>query len=466
MSTIFGSFEIGRKALRVQHKGMEVSGQNVANANTPGYSRQRAELEAVVPPIVSGPSLAPGRGVVVTDIIRVRSEFYHAQMVSTGSHKAYWETRRETYQGTEAIFMEPDDYGISAYLGGFFDSWQELSSSPEEASVRAGLREQAISLTRSFEDVYLRLESLRMDLRGELYMRVAEVNEMADAISELNDKIRYIDALQQKSNELFDQLDLAIEDLSELVDIRVHRKDNGTVEIFAGGRILVQEDRAFHIAVEPGDAGEGLQVVSSRGLELKMNTGRVLGLLDSVNIDIPAMQENLNDIVTVIVNEVNAIHSGGYGRDQDVTGYGFFKELQSDIPAALQFALDDRIIADSANIAASSDPNEPGNGTNALKIARLRDHNAPGRLDNVSLSEYYRGMVTKLGSEAQESQRMMEAFGKTLTQVTELHRSIAGVNMDEEMLNMVQFQHAWQAAARYLSYVDEMLSVLFNELGR
>ena len=250
--TIFGSFEIGRKALRVQHKGMEVSGQNVANANTPGYSRQRTEMAAVVPPIVSGPSMAPGRGVVITDILRVRSEFYHAQMVSTGSHKAYWEMRREAFQGMEAILMEPDDYGINKYLGDFFDTWQELSSSPEDIAVRSGLAENAVSLTKSVEDVYLRLEDTRLDLTGELYMRVDEVNRMADTIAEINDKLRFIGALQQKSNELLDQLDLAIEDLAKLVDIRVHHKANGTVEIFAGGRIMVQENQAFHVSVKAG----------------------------------------------------------------------------------------------------------------------------------------------------------------------------------------------------------------------
>jgi flagellar hook-associated protein 1 FlgK len=465
MSTIFGSFEIGRKALRVQHKGMEVSGQNVANANTPGYSRQRAEMAAVVPPIVPGPSLAPGRGVVITDIARVRSEFYHAQMVKTGSHKAFWEMKKETFQGIEAVFMEPDDYGINKYLGDFFDNWQELSSSPEDISVRNALRENAISLTRSFEDVYLRLEDLRIDLSGELYMRVDEVNRIADSIAELNEKLRFIDALQQKSNELLDQLDLAVEELSKLVDIRVHHKANGTVEIFAGGRLLVQEDQAFHLAVE-GDGNSGYQLVSHRGLPLKMESGRVLALIDAVNADIPAMQEELNLIAATIIEEVNNLHFSGFGLQQG-DGVNFFNPIGNpDLPASLQFKVSDLIMEDSSYIAASSQFGEPGNGEMSLEIARLRDFRAEDRLNGSSLAEYYRGIVTSMGVQAQESERMVEAFGKTEAELIELHRSIAGVNMDEEMLNMVQYQHAWNAAARYLSYVDEMLTILFTELGR
>ena len=464
--TIFGSFEIGRKALRVQHKGMEVSGQNVANANTPGYSRQRTDMSAVVPPIVSGPSMAPGRGVVVTDILRVRSEFYHAQMVNTGSHKAYWEMRREAFQGMEAVLMEPDDYGINKYLGDFFDTWQELSSSPEDVAVRAGLAENAVSLTKSVEDVYLRLEDLRLDLTGELYMRVDEVNRMADAIAEINDKLRFIGALQQKSNELLDQLDLAIEDLAKLVDIRVHHKTNGTVEIFAGGRIMVQENQAFHISVEAGGDDGGHEVVSHRGLPLKMNTGRVLGLLDAVNKDIPGLQGELNLMAETIIEEVNAIHRQGFGLEKG-GGLNFFNPITNpDLPAALQFSVSTLIIEDKANIAASSATNEPGNGSKALEIARLRDWREDGRLNNVSIAEYYRGVITSMGSQAQENIRMEEAFGKTETELIELHRSVAGVNIDEEMLNMLQFQHAWNAAARFLTYVDEMLTVLFSELRR
>lgn len=464
--SIFASFEIGRKALRVQHKGMEVSGQNVANANTPGYSRQRAEMESVVPPIVAGTDMAPGRGVMVTDIIRIRSEFYHAQLVNTNSHKSYWEMRRETFMGAEAIFMEPDDYGINKYLGDFFDTWQELSSSPEDSAVRAGLRENAVSLTRSVEDVYMRLEAMRLDLQDELYMRVDEVNRIAETIGELNEKIVFIDALQQKSNELLDQLDLAIEELARLVDINVYRKANGTVEIFAGDRIIVQEDRVFQIRVEAGGANGSLQVVSHRGLTVALRTGRVQGLLDAVNSDLPKLQDELNLLVNTLIEEVNELHRAGYGLDSN-SGYNFFAAIGNlELPAALQFRVSEEINENLAHIAASGASGEPGNGAGALAIARLRDERVPGRLDGSSIAEYYRGVITRLGVEAQDCERMTEAFGKTESQLLELHRSVAGVNLDEEMLNMTQFQHAWHAAARYLNYVDQMLSMLFNELGR
>lgn len=464
--TIFGSFEIGRKALRAQHKGMEVSGQNVANANTPGYTRQRTDMESVVAPMVKNPSMAPGRGVVVADVVRVRSEFYHKQLISTTSNKEYWDTRYETFLGAEAIFMEPEDYGINKYLNDFFDSWQELSSSPEEASVRAGLRENAISLTRTVQDVYHRLDDQIENLENELSMIVNDVNRISDTIAELNEKIRFIDTMQEKSNELFDQLDLAIEELAELVNINVHRQANGTVEIFSGGRLLVQEDRSFHVSL--GDGGEkGLQVVSSRGLPLQLNSGKVKGLLDAVNEDLPGLQDELNKLITVLVKDFNELHRQGYAYDSDKTGIDFFKPMDNKgVPAAMAFAVSDAIIEDGSNIAAANVAFAPGNGNNSLEIARLRDLKSPDRLGGASISDYYQAMITSMGVEAQDSERMVGAFEKTLGQLQEMHESISGVNIDEEMLNMVQYQHSWHAAARYLNYVDQMLGVLFTELGR
>ncbi len=464
--TIFGSFEIGRKALRAQHKGMEVSGQNVANANTPGYSRQRANLESVASPIVADTDMAPGNGVRVSKVERMHSEFYFSQKINTGSHEAYWEMRRETYMTAESIMMEPDQYGINKYLNDFFDAWQELSSSPEEAAVRSGLREKAVSLTHSVEDVYMRLEDMRLDKQEELEMRVNEANRIADEISELNDKLRFVDALQQDSNELLDKLDLAIKELSELVDIQVHRKGSGAVDIFAGGQLLVQEDQALHMNVKTDDSGEGLQVVSQRGRPLNLTSGRIIALSDAVNKDIPHIQDELDTVVGTLVEEVNELHSDGYGLDHEESGINFFEPVEEGSSAAMNFRVSEQVIEDSSNIAASTEPGEPGNGENALEIARLRDQREEGRLDGVSLVEYYRGVVTSMGVEAQESERMVEAFSRTKKEFEEMHNSVAGVNMDEEVLNMTQYQHAWQAAARYLNHVDEMLTVLFTELGR
>ena len=162
---------------------------------------------------------------------------------------------------------------------------------------------------------------------------------------------------------------------------------------------------------------------------------------------------------------VNDLHRAGYDLD-GAPGGDFFKPIEdNEIPVSLQFAISDAMLESPRRIAAASAAGEPGNGKNALQIARLRTNTAVG-LDGASILDYYRGVITSLGVAGQESERMIQAYGRAAVQFQELHRNVAGVNLDEEMLNMIQYQHAWHAAARYLNYVDQMLGTLFHELGR
>ncbi|NLA27615.1 MAG: flagellar hook-associated protein FlgK [Firmicutes bacterium] len=459
--TIFGSIESGRSALKAQLKGMAVSGQNVANANTPGYSRQRVEMAPTIPALVSGLSLVPGYGVDVTAITRVRSEFYHTQMMGSGSYLSYWEMRLEAFQQAEIVFMEPGANGLGGYLNDFFDFWQELSSSPENAAVRTSLREQAVSFTKAVQDVYLRLTDLQIELKNELVQRVQEVNQLAAEVAVINDQIIFAGALGEKPNALLDQLDQALEQLSALVDIRVFRKNSGAVEIFGGGRLLVQDQQHYALALQ-GEEG-GLSVVSSREIPLELRSGRLKGLEEAVNLIVPGLQNGLNELVSSLVSNLNDLHSRGYGLDGD-KGRNFFEEIiDNNIPAALQFQLDGAVMNEINAIAAASRTDEWGNGENAVAIARLRNENLVGP-GNASLMDDYRGMISSLGVEGRESRRMAEAFTEALAQLRSRHESVTGVNLDEETLNMVQYGHAWQAAAHFISYVDRMLDTLFREL--
>ncbi|NMD42316.1 MAG: flagellar hook-associated protein FlgK [Firmicutes bacterium] len=459
--TIFGSIESGRSALKAQLKGMAVSGQNVANANTPGYSRQRVEMAPLVPALAPGFSLIPGYGVEITTIARVRSEFYHAQAISSGSHHAYWEMRLEAFGGAEVIFMEPGENGLGGYLNDFFDIWQELSSSPESAAVRTSLREQAVSFTDAVRNIHLRLTDLQIEMKNELGRRVEELNQLAAEAAELNEQIIYAGALGEKPNALLDRLDLVLEQLSGLVDISVYRKESGTVEILAGGRLLVQERQHYALALQEGDGGPKL--VSSRGVPLELLSGRVKGLLEGINQVIPRLQRELNDQVTCLVEELNELHRRGYGLDGE-SGRDFFAPIDDGaVPAALQFSLNRAILDDVTLIAAATSPGEPGNGENSLSIARLRSEKIMDG-GSISLMDSYRGMISGLGVEGRESERMAGAFREAAAQLWARHESVTGVNLDEEALNMIQFGHAWQAAANFIGHLDRMLETLFREL--
>lgn len=484
MST-FGSFEIGRRALHAQQKGVQVTGQNIANANTEGYSRQVVQMQALVPPAVPGVSTSPGYGVAVSDITRLKSEFYGEQIMKALTDQHYWERLGQTIDGIEAIFQEPDENGINIYLNEFFDAWQEVSVNPESYAARISLREQAVSLTGLVRDIYERLDEFKYDVEKELDTVISQVNSLAAEIAGLNEKITYLQALGQKSNEMLDERDLRLQELSELVDIRVNQRTNGSVEVLAGGRLLLHDNRSFELKKGFDESGKAF-IENNLGAELSVKGGALRGMLESYNEVFPRYMDGLDDFVSALVEEVNDLHNEGYGLDGEKFGeegenhYFFEPNPENPGSAAKSFAVAQHILDDPGRIAAASSIIEevegegtkiiplPGDGSNALKIAQLRENlvSFGDEKNKATFHDYYRGMIADLGVEGRETNRMLQSFITVADRLKEQQESVSSVSLDDEMLNMVQYQHAYNAAARFLNVFDEMLAILLSELGR
>jgi flagellar hook-associated protein 1 FlgK len=375
----------------------------------------------------------------------------------------YWERLGQTLAGIEVIFQEPEETGINTALNEFFDAWQELSVNPESYAVRLSLREQANTLTGLVRDIYRRMEELKFDVRKELGAALEQVNTIAEEIAALNKKITYLQSLGQKSNELLDQRDLCLQELSKLLDIRVNYKANGSVEVLAGGRILLHDDRCF--SLEMREEGGQLTVYSEIGARLSVQGGGIAGMLQAFNETFPRYQGALDELVYTLVEEVNNLHSNGFGLD-GTGGRNFFEPSTDLSAAALYFKVSDDILESLNHIAASaSAAGSPGNGSNALEIARLREALVMEG-NTATFSDFFRGLIADLGVEGREAQRMSLSLEDVLERMQEQQEAISGVSLDDEMLNMIQYQHAYNAAARFLNVLDEMLGVLISELGR
>lgn len=338
MSSTFGSFEIGRRAIHVQQKGAQVTGQNIANANTEGYTRQIQHMKAVVPAAVPGVVTPPGYGVEVSGIDRLRSEFYDNQIISalTGSH--YWERLGETLGSIEVIFLEPGDMGINTALSDFFDAWQELSVNPESFAVRISLREQALTLIGVVGGIYDRLDDLKYDLEKEISATVDDINALAREISELNKKIIFMQAIGTKSNEMLDERDKRLQELSELINIRFIKKDNGGIEVLSGGRILVQDDRHFALQARDFTELESLRdyylIYNDMDSMLNITGGKLKALLQSYNEELFTYQRAIDELVYELVQQVNMLHREGYGLEGS-TGVNFFDPWEVVMPGEI-----------------------------------------------------------------------------------------------------------------------------------
>lgn len=482
MSSTFGSFEIGRRALHAQQKGSEVTGQNIANANTEGYSRQSVLMKALVPPAAPGVETPPGYGVAISDITRMKSQFYSDQIMKSLTAQHYWGRMGETYGAVEVFFQEPGENSINVLLNEFFDAWQEVGANPESYAARISLRDQADSLIGVVQDIYKHLEELKYDVHKELEANINQVNTLADQIADLNKKIVYLQSIGQKSNEMLDERDLRLQELSELLDIRAVEKANGSVEVLTGGHILLHAEHVFPLGIKEYADEEGknvLSIVNNLGTELSVGGGAISGILDSYNAVIPKYQDGLDRLVYNLVREVNALHAAGFGRSGS-TGVNFFSPIADEGGATVYFAVNpeimgsneglDKIAAGYEENADPGAPPGPGNGANAWAIASLREklvmnENEEGE-GTATFHDFYRGLIADLGVEGREAERMFFSTSAVAENMQRQQEAVSGVSLDDEMLNLVQFQHAYNAAARYMNILDQMLGVLFSEIGR
>jgi len=356
MSSTFGSFEIGRRAIHVMQKGAEVTGQNIANANTEGYSRQLMNLQALVPPAVAGVETPPGYGVDVSAINRIKSEFYNDQIRQSLTAESYWSQLGETLTTIEVIFLEPGETGINTYLGEFFDAWQEVSVNPENYATRVSLVEQAETLTGVIQEMYNGMEDLNRNLEKEIDNSISEINVLAEEIADLNKKIVFLRTTGKNSNELLDERDLRLQELSEIIDITVWEKSNGAVEVLAGERILLHDEVYFPLekVVSLNEATQEMEISiqNSLGFQLNLQGGELQGVMESFNSVLPFYRAALDDLVYNLVQEVNTIHREGYGLDGS-TGLNFFETWVEPLPGDIIIGTDS---LDSEDLVLGADP--------------------------------------------------------------------------------------------------------------
>jgi flagellar hook-associated protein 1 FlgK len=476
--------------MQAQQKALEVAAHNVANANTPGYSRQTARMVTTAPmPYPDGKGML-GSGVKVAEIARIRDEFLDMQVRKELQTLGNWEARSRFLGQIELVFMEPSETGFNAVLSNFFDSWQELSLNPEGTPVRAALLENSNSLVNSVKHINEQLKTIRSDIDTNLAIKVVEVNSLAEQIKDLNSQVISAVALNETPSDLMDRRDMLIDSLAGLIEFTAVETATGAVNIFIGGRALVKDSAAYRLALEPSPGMEDAWPASPRivwerdGSEAMIRNGEIGALGEIRDNNLKEYMHRFESLIWGIVNAVDAVHSQG----MDLNGAKGEKFFKGDFLETLEINPD--IKKDLGKIAAALLPEDwepgyspnPGDSRNALKIAQLRhfnlvfDNDAPlkGRLRFPSAGEaglttfenYYKDTIARLGVDAKESNRMTENQFSLLTMMNRRRESVSGVSLDEELANMVQFQLAYQASARIISTFDEILDTIINRMLR
>lgn len=465
--------------LLANQRALDVASHNVANANTPGYSRQRIDMVPTNPQGAGGfhsrwqgPGNV-GTGVTVDQIKRVRDQFIDRQVREESSPLGEAHVTLDTMTQIEDIFGEPSESSLGSLMTRYWDAWHSLSNNPENMAVRTNLREVGVQLASVFQTLHGKLTNLRQDVNDRIATAVNDVNSTTRQIADLNREIAAVLASGQNPNDLQDQRDLLLEGLSEKIDIHVVEvPSTGALNVYIGGQPLVANDKSFDLAAVPRLLNGFFEVeYPQTGDTAAITGGSLKALLDARNVTLSDVNAGgfiyeLNQLAQGVMASVNAAHSTGFGLD-GTTGLNFFVGTDAsdmEVEPAIALVSDGTILI----AAAANDPGSlaggPGDNGNALKIAQLRNQLLMSG-GTATTDEFYKGLLTSAGVQGQEAERRLTTQETLLASVKERREQTSGVSTDEEMANVIRFQKAYAASARVLTAIDEMLEILVN-VGR
>lgn len=467
MPSTFDGLHIALSALRAQQRALEVAAHNVANAHTPGFSRQQPVLEPARATLASVPGSSRatylGRGVQLSQVRRVRDLFLDAQVRADVQLLGRWEVRRDTLAKVEAVFNEPSDAGLRTVLDEFWASWQELANNPESTAARALVRQRGEALAETFRHLHRQLWDLQADLDRSLTIKVDELDNLARQVASLNEQIAVATANRQNPNDLLDRRDLLVEQMARLADLQVLYDEHNVATVVVGGTVLVDRYRVTRVEVQADASAPNQSRMSwsETGLPVEPGGGELQGYLEARDQIVPGLMADLDELAVAVRDTINAVHREGYGLpigSLSPHGYNFFDPHA----AAANMALAYEVRQDVRYIAASGVDGVPGNGENALRIAALQREKV---LNQGTVDDFFRSLVGTIGVMAREAVRLSENQSVLLQQIEHQRQSVMGVSLDEEVTNLIRYQHAYAAAARVVTTLDEMLRSLIEGTG-
>jgi flagellar hook-associated protein 1 len=579
MSGLFSIFNVANRGMATQQKAINVTSHNIANANTAGYSRQRATIETTRP--FGMPSLnntaEPGQlgtGSQVSAIERVRDSFLDYQVRVETSTDGQFQARDKFLSEIENIFNEPSDTGISTLIGKFFDSWHELAGNAQSSNSRTIVVQQSAALADALNHTATQLTKLKENTQSVIKDTVFEVNDILDQIDQLNQQIIGVKVAGQMPNDLMDRRDLLLDTLSSKFNISIDKKnfegyDIKPVDLISDNKA----DNSFLIRAENNDDvrrlsyiknieetstgiykitynrfgdsskevtlenvaltddefenldkyrvmwtdtnGEKVSVTGHEIVPFASKNGELMGYA-SVQEDIDNYMTQLDQVAKALAFAVNTVHSGKTdAADDDLL---FFvnssdKAKESEITAA-NIAVNKELIDDvmKVKVGFSADSGST-DGSRALAIAQLRNLNMniqnirdlkdidaadkdkyiisradmfgalkdnnkynedtanekielKAAVKGMKIDNYFKDVIDRLGVQGGEAKRMVKNQQTLLASFQQSRESVSGVSLDEEMANLIQYQHAYQANAKIISTVDELLDVVINGLKR
>lgn len=561
LGTLFSSLDIATSGVQVAQLGLDITGHNIANVNTEGFSRQRVELATRLP--ITKPFGQIPRGVAVQRIDRLRDTFLDDAFRETVPGLGAAEVTDRFFSQIEAIFLEPTENSFSTRLNNFFESVNDFATNPELIPSREAVISEAESLSETFLTTTERLNELRTDANNQVIAITEEINSIAGQIAQLNDRIRPLEAGSQRANDLRDDRDLLIDELSRLVEVSTAENDAGEINVVIANEQLVVGSRSFGLetvndpSIDP-DRGDLVRVQFVRnGRQLNPRTGELRAALEVRDTIIPNIDADIDTMASNLILEFNRIHSNANGLENftsltggnavddpavplNAAGLGFpvtpgsfdinvhddstgtiaattininaatsLNDLAADLNAvgnltasvvngrlqidsapgfSFTFANDDTdalaatgtnvlfdgfdasdiavngTIANNPQFLASAfdlDPAATGDNSAALALADLQNADLFNG-GSADINEFFEATLTEIATDARANANQREVEQAFVDDFNSRRQEVSGVNLDEEVTNLVIFQRSFEASARVISVANSMLDTLIN----
>jgi len=460
MSDINGILNIASQALMTQQKAINVTGHNIANVNTPGYSRQSLQISTNTPSY-SYIGLI-GNGVHADGIERIYDRFLSTQINNENQALGHWDAQKGAVEVVEMIFNESDGYGLSQAMSKFWDTWHSLINNPAGTTERQVLITNSQVLTSTFNQLDADLRKSQKDLDLAVEGTVADINRLTEKVADLNAKILSAESDASSANDYRDQREQALKALSELIDINTYEDSNGAVHVLvADGQPLVGAGQQWLLSTQVNAQNLHDVVWLDRSgtptdITADIDGGKLKGYLDVRDAIIPADMNRLDTLAQELMADVNALHQAGFALDGSA-GEVFFTGL-----GAGNIALNPNIAADPDLIAAAADAlTVPGDNRQAMEIAKLQ-YQLTMNGNTATYNDYYSALIRDTGNEVLKADAYYHHQSDMLNQLENRRESISGVSLDEEMINLIKFQNAYTASAKMISAADELLQTVLQ----
>lgn len=451
------AMEIGKNGLNIYSVASEVTGENIANVNTPGYSRQRVVLESAPPTTANGFPL--GTGVKISAIARYYDGLLQKQLVNAQTTQGYDTTKSSVLQQVEPAFNEVSNDGLGAAITNFFGAWQDLTLNPAGSAERQAVLSRTQILTDNFKSVSTTLTDAANTQNDSLVPLTDSINATLKNIATLNGQIKTTELVSGNANETRDQRDQLIRDLSQQIGITATENSDGTTDVnYAdGGAALVAgstsgafsldktNPASFVVQLTPAGGAAAASVAPATG-----QLGATVALRDTI---IPGYLAKVDALANTIATQVNMQHKLGFDQG-GVAGVDFFTGT-----TAATISLNTAGITGTDKIAASGNSALLGDNSNALALARLQGQKVMSG-STATFGSYFDGLVSTVGLDVQ-SAKSAEAQDTAFTkQLTTLRESNSGVSLDEELTNMIKYQRSYQASAKLITTATEMMDTV------